>query len=453
LRYLAVEGGPGGHEGRVGHERGDRPVRPPEMDAPSGGRATSWRTTKSPRMVLEPPSSGVRQLLDSQSNGHRQRSPEDVPATCAGTSVYRRRVRVLFSSTAGAGHFGPLVPFIRSCLKNGHEAIVAAPGALEATATATGAAFWAFGDPPPEDMAAVMGSLGQMPREDANRRVVGEIFGRLDATAAVPKLREVIEEWRPDLVVRESAEFGAAVAAELHEVPQIRVGIGLAEMERYMLGVVQSNVDALRRSYGLSAPNRYRETPFYTLFPAGLEEDPFPASRFRDPAWVRSTGGDPFVYVTFGSVAGALPMVTRVYGEAMSAMAGLDAELLVTIGHGADPGVVGTTPPNVRVQRWVDQNEVLTRATAVVCHGGGGTTLGTLAAGVPLVVVPLFSSDQHINARRVAASGAGVNVAPEAHAIRAGLDDVLGDVSFRRAARALADELGGHPSTDEAFAR
>lgn len=361
-------------------------------------------------------------------------------------------MRILFSSTAGAGHFAPLAPFIRSSLKNGHEAMVAAPASFEETARATGAAFWAFGDPPPEEMAAVMGSLAQLPREEANRRVVGEVFGRLDATAAVPGLRQAIETWRPNLVVRESAELGAAVAAELHDVPQIRVGIGLAEMERYVLGVVQANVDALRRSYGLSGPNRYSETPYYTLYPSRLEEDPFPASRFRDPAWVRSTGGDRFVYVSFGSVAGGLPAVTRVYGEAGRAVAGLDAEVLLTIGHGADPAVVGPPAPNVRVERWVDQNEILRRATAVVCHGGGGTTLGALAAGVPLVVVPLFSSDQHINARRVAASGAGVNVAPEAGAIRAGLDEVLGDDSFTRAARALADELAGHQSTDEAFA-
>ena len=361
-------------------------------------------------------------------------------------------MRILFSSTAGAGHFAPLAPFIRSSLKNGHEAMVAAPASWEEAATATGAAFWAFGDPPPEEMAAAMGSLTQLPREEANRRVVAEIFGRLDATAAVPRLRQAIEELQPDLVVRESAEFGSAVAAELHDVPQIRVGIGLAEMERYILGVVQANVDALRRSYGLSGPNGHSETPYYTLYPAGLDDGPFPASRFRDPAWVRSTGGDRFVYVTFGSVAGALPAVTRVYGEAMRAVAGLDAEVLLTIGHGADPDVVGAPAPNVRVERWVDQNEVLTRATAVVCHGGGGTTLGALAAGVPVVVVPLFSSDQHINARQVAASGAGVNVAPEAGAIRTGLDEVLGDASFRRAAGVLADELAGHPSTDEAFA-
>lgn len=52
-------------------------------------------------------------------------------------------------------------------------------------------------------------------------------------------------------------------------------------------------------------------------------------------------------------------MVTAVYGEAMRALDGLDAEVLVTIGPGADPAVVGTPPSNVRIERRVDQNQVL----------------------------------------------------------------------------------------------
>lgn len=269
-------------------------------------------------------------------------------------------MRVLFSSTAGAGHFAPLVPFIRSCLKPGHEAMVTAPAAMEAPATATGAAFWPFGDPPPEEMAAAFATIGQVPREEANRRVVGEIFGRLDAIAAVPRIREAIAAFRPDLVVRESAEFGAAVAAELEDVPQVRVAIGLGEMEAFVLDTVAPNVDALRLAHGLSGPHRYRDTPVYTLFPASLEADAFPAARFRDPAWVRSSGSEPFVYATFGSVPGGLPAVSRVYREALSALAGLDAEVLLTIGRGADPSMVGAPPPNIRIEPWVDQNEVLT---------------------------------------------------------------------------------------------
>ena len=362
-------------------------------------------------------------------------------------------MRVLFSSTAGAGHFGPLVPFIRSCLVHGHEVMVTAPQTIATVAAATGAAFWPFGDPPPEEMGAAFATIGRVPREEANRRVVREVFGRLDATAAVPRIREAIEAFHPDLVVRESAEFGAAVAAELAGVRQLRVAIGLGEMETFVLETVAPTVDALRLAYGLSAPNRYRETPLYTLFPAGLEAEPLAASRFRDPAWVTSTGTGPFVYATFGSVAGALPAVSHVYREVLAALAGLDVEVLMTIGRGADPDMIGPPPPNVRVEPWVDQNEVLTRATVVVGHGGGGTTLGALAAGVPQVVVPLFAADQHINARQVAAAGAGVSVEAHAGAIRAGLERVLGDPSYARAARVLAAELAGQPSADDAFAR
>ena len=35
-------------------------------------------------------------------------------------------MRLLFASTAGAGHFGPLVPWIDGALERGHEVLVAA---------------------------------------------------------------------------------------------------------------------------------------------------------------------------------------------------------------------------------------------------------------------------------------------------------------------------------------
>ena len=46
-------------------------------------------------------------------------------------------------------------------------------------------------------------------------------------------------------------------------------------------------------------------------------------------------------------------------------------------------------------------------ASAMVGHGGFGTTMSALAAGAPQVVVPLFASDQEINATRIAQVGAG----------------------------------------------
>ncbi|HWM04456.1 MAG TPA: nucleotide disphospho-sugar-binding domain-containing protein, partial [Actinophytocola sp.] len=138
-----------------------------------------------------------------------------------------------------------------------------------------------------------------------------------------------------------------------------------------------------------------------------------------------------------------------VFAEAVAAVADLDADVLLTVGQATDLDLIGTSPPNVRVERWVDQLEVLGRASVVVNHGGGGTVLGALAAGVPQVVAPLFASDQFINAERLDAVGAGRLVAPAAAEIRAALDAVLTEPSYRDTARALAAELAGQHGTDE----
>lgn len=360
-------------------------------------------------------------------------------------------MRILVSSTAGAGHYGPLAPFVRSFLAGGHDVLVAAPEGLRPSVRH--ARFLAVDDPPAEEMAAVFERLPRLSHDEANALVVGEVFARLDAGAALPGLREAISSWRPDVLVHESAEYAGAVAADLHGLPHARVGIGLVSMERLMTDVAAPNVDALRAAHGLSGGHPLAEEPYLTLFPASLEDPAVPGlprvARFRDPTWpAPGSVEEPFVYVTFGSVAGSLPMMAGVYQAALAAVAGLPAEVLMTVGRDTDPESFGPVPSHVRVERWVDQTTVLGRASAVVCHGGGGSTLGALAAGVPLVVVPLFAEDQFINARRVAAFGAGVQAEPTE--IRAALDKVLTEPSYRTAARALATELATHPTTDEA---
>ncbi|MEJ7566784.1 MAG: nucleotide disphospho-sugar-binding domain-containing protein [Gaiellaceae bacterium] len=96
---------------------------------------------------------------------------------------------------------------------------------------------------------------------------------------------------------------------------------------------------------------------------------------------------------------------------------------------------LGEVPANVHVERWVPQAQVLADAAAIVCHGGAGTTLGALAAGVPAVFVPLFADQPH-NAVRAAGAGAGVVVTLDG--IRGGVERVLAHDSYRDAARGIA---------------
>ncbi len=113
-----------------------------------------------------------------------------------------------------------------------------------------------------------------------------------------------------------------------------------------------------------------------------------------------------FVYATFGSVAGGLGVAP--YRALLDAVDGLDVRVLLTTGAGVD---LGPVPENVRVERWVPQAEALAHASLVVCHGGSGTVLGALAAGIPLVLMPLFA-DQFANAHALEAAGAARVVEP-----------------------------------------
>jgi UDP:flavonoid glycosyltransferase YjiC (YdhE family) len=380
-------------------------------------------------------------------------------------------MRALFSSTRGAGHFNPLVPFARAFERAGHDLLFAGPSDLAGAVDAAGFRFWQF-DPPPEvELGAVWARVPELPPEEANEVVVGEVFGRLNTTAALPRLRAACEEWRPDVVVRDPNEYGSALAAELHGIPHARVAIGLASTEELGMGIAASAVDAIRQAESLPPDpdaERLRRAPYLSLFPPTLDDGAQPdTQRFRDPAWDEPPGElpdwwpgrehEPLVYVTFGSVAGAFPQALPAYGLAMRAVAELPVRVLLTVGRELDLDALPAAPENVRVERWVPQQDVLGHAAAALVHGGSGSTLGALAAGVPLAVMPLFA-DQPQNARRVAEVGAGVAVEPNrddldatVSPLREAIRTVLDDPSYGERARALAEESRALTAVDEAL--
>lgn len=88
---------------------------------------------------------------------------------------------------------------------------------------------------------------------------------------------------------------------------------------------------------------------------------------------------------------------------------------------------------------------VLPSAAAAVVNGGGGVVAKALAAGVPLVVVPL-AGDQRETARRVELAGVGRAVRPERASparLRRELSRVLSDPAYTDAARRAATGAAG----------
>ena len=127
--------------------------------------------------------------------------------------------------------------------------------------------------------------------------------------------------------------------------------------------------------------------------------------------------------------------------RAANALGQLQVRGLVTTGPAVDPEVIAA-PPNVTVTRWVRHADVLPHCSAVITHGGHGTVMKALIAGVPLVVVPL-GRDQPDNAARVVYAGAGTRLRKNASvsALRAAVAQVIDDPGYRAAAGRMADRL------------
>lgn len=380
-------------------------------------------------------------------------------------------MRVLFSTTANDGHFGPLLPFARACTGAGHEVRVAAPASYGAALDRVDLPHEPFADAPPELIGPVMAGLPNMSFEEADDVVVREVFGRIDAQAALPALLETVERWRPHVVVRESAELASLAAAERLGVPHVHVCIGMHEVATRFADAVGEPLAELGRLAGLAEgrlTTALTEESVLSLVPELLDHasgevppeahafqrfhDPAPPGDGRRPAeW-----GDPdlpLVYVTFGSVAGSLPPFAGIYREALDALAGLEARVLMTVGRKRDPQDLGPLPANARVVQWLPQDAVLAHAAAVLGHGGFGTTMGALSVGLPQVVAPLFSFDQAVNGEHVASVGAGLTAGVGAGAVGRAAAEVprlLADPRIRESARRVADAMRELPPPAQA---
>ena len=303
-------------------------------------------------------------------------------------------MRVLFTSLRVTSHFLPLVPFVEACRRCGHEVAVAAPAELAERVEKTGAAFLPFDHPGDAGLGPIWARMRQASAVEGMQVVIGEIFAGACAKFALPGLLASMERWRPSIVVRESQEYAAIVAAEKFGIPHARVAITGRGAENQLLSIAAPAVDAHRVGLGLSLDplgERIRNEATLTMFPASFEPpDSSPVLRFRAPRkdvaplpdWWGSQAG-PFVYATLGTVAGNMESRHSAYRVLVDALAGLPIRVLLTIGADVPLEALGEVPSTIHVERFVPQDEVVPHAAAVVCHGGSGTVIGTLAAGVP----------------------------------------------------------------------
>jgi zeaxanthin glucosyltransferase len=165
---------------------------------------------------------------------------------------------------------------------------------------------------------------------------------------------------------------------------------------------------------------------------------PFVDNQQRPPVdfpW-HQLDGRPLVYASLGTIQNGSETIFQTIAEAC---AGLNAQLIISLGGGLNPARLGALAGDPIVVSYAPQLQLLKRAAAVITHAGLNTVLESLAEGVPLVAMPL-GNDQPGVAARVAAKGAGIVIPPRklnVQRLRTAVRSVLEDNSYRTAARNL----------------
>ncbi|WHT23015.1 glycosyltransferase [Crossiella sp. CA-258035] len=357
-------------------------------------------------------------------------------------------MRVLFLGSPGTGHLLPLIPLATAFRDRGHVIAFATLDGGEAVTT--------LGLPhlpiqPGLDWRRELRRLGAQRHPDLLARTVATnsadraAFVPLAAQVnleALPATIETARAWRPDLVVYEYLYPAALVAAAELGVPAIQHELGFtrtAPLRALMLAELGHPTLSPAATLEI-APRGMIPGPDY-----GRPLRPVPVDT---PGDLPAPSDRPRIAVTLGTVPPKVDGLTRL-DRVVAAAAELDAELILVMGR-MDISDLGPLPPNVRPTGWLPWHRLLETSAAAIHHGGSGTALAALGAGVPQLVLP-DGSDRFITAEAVHARGAGVQAAADDITPDL-LQHLLGDPGLRAAAREVEAEIAAMPGPGEVAA-
>lgn len=373
-------------------------------------------------------------------------------------------MRVLFSSTPSYGHLLPLLPLARALRSRGHEVAVLSAEAMSPLLAPEGIELLPAGP----DMDVVLAETGRRTGTDRTQPVparVAELFGRVRIDLGADEALLISQKWQPDLVVSESGDFVGPLVASALDLRLARLAFGPAFPPEFTDALAEAVAERFAaRGLTLRPADWLLDTCPPAMQLAGWRPEPgtlaLRPEAHRQPCQDSSSTDEPVrrapsgrrrVLVSFGTIFTAPEMLGPILRELSLA----DLDLVATVGLEKSAQDYGVDQDRVTFVGFTALDQLLRDIDLVVTHGGAGTTFGALAAGIPLVVIPQ-GADQFLQADRVVAAGAGLAVLPNTakpQAVAEAVAAVLGDPSFRAAARVVAAEIAARPTPDEVAAR
>mgnify|MGYP001203960899 FL=1 len=396
--------------------------------------------------------------------------------------------KILFTTWEGGGHVQPMMLVAQGLQARGHQVLVLSDACNAADSAALDLPFRAWRHAPTRLDKTAASDLLRDWEADNPMEAVTRLCERIIAGPAAAYARDVVEvlDAAPfDLVVSQELLFGPMMAAEragtplalfcanvwpfptLPGLPPFGAGMPPAanDQDRMLHQMVGQTTRTLFQA-GLPALNAAREglglAPLADLFdqlsvartillgtsrafdfaPEPLTEPfayagPYVADPVGVGPWTSPWPTDdprPLVLITSSTLYEAQESLLR---GVIAALSGQPVRALVTLGPALSLADFPGTD-NVKVVTSAPHGALFGEASLVITHGGHGSVIRPLMAGLPLLVLPGLR-DQRDNAARVVQRGAGLmlerTASPEA--IAEATRSLLTEPRYRERAVAL----------------
>jgi MGT family glycosyltransferase len=304
------------------------------------------------------------------------------------------------------------------------------------------------------------------------------------------RLREILDELRPDAVVEDNVVFFPALAAS--GVPWVRiVSCNPAELKdervppafsgyptedrsgwqeyareyERVIGPLAAEHDEFCRARGalpLPELELMAVSPWLNLYLYPRELDyqraaPPPGRwvalescvRDEQELWSPPEGDGPLVYLSLGSLGSADVELMQDLIDTLAS----ESELRVVASLGPQHERL-RVPEHITGAEYLPQTAILPHARAVITHGGNNTVTECVHFGAPMLVLPIFW-DQHDNAQRVHECGLGKRLDTYGHKpdeLIAALRRLLSDDRLRERLATTSERLSSTPGTVKAAA-
>ncbi|MEO3927603.1 glycosyltransferase [Micromonosporaceae bacterium B7E4] len=366
-------------------------------------------------------------------------------------------MRVVFTGAPLLGHLLPQMPTARAFHDQGHAVSLMVPESVAKVFAAEEFEILPAGADASALQAEVLRRTGEDVLAGASLGAQLEAFGNARIDLSLAESLAAARAWRPDLIVVDPGDVLGPLVAVLLDVPFATLTYGPEGSEEFRLALTE-NVAGQYQSRA-AAPRQARWV--LDVCPPGLQIDGWQvpdgwlplrpeahrAPRDQHTPALRTLVGRPRILVTFGTLftdARRLNPILRV-------LAATGAALRVPVGLTASADDFDVDHTAVAFEPFVPMRDLLADIDLAVCHGGAGTVLGVLTAGLPMVVVPQ-GADQFLHAERAANAGAAIQLLPDdftPEALVQAVDTLLSTPAYRSNARRIADQIAAMPSPEE----